>query len=260
MGYVYFHGQPGSPEELRLVRPDGWAGPQDLLAPDRAGEGADLPLARYLDHLAQTVLQRFPSGPIRLVGFSLGGVIATEVALRLIEAAGDRDLTLDLIATPASLGDGALLKDMAGGLVFSLARDRPGLFGLLTGLQGVLSRLAPGLLFRQIFSTAAGADAELARDPTFEAVLRRILAHSLGRGARAYRREVQAYAADAGERLARLDRPVRLWQGLADTWTPPSMARQLAAALPNATLKTFEGLSHYSTLRAALPEIFADLR
>ena len=37
-------------------------------------------------------------------------------------------------------------------------------------------------------------------------------------------------------------------------------ARQLADALPNATLKTFAGLSHYSTLRAALPEIFADLR
>ena len=259
MGYVYFHGQPGSPEELRLVRADGWSGAKDLLAPDRAGEGADLPLADYLDHLSRTILERFPQGPIRLVGFSLGGVIALDVARRLIEMAGDRDLSLDLIATPAPLGDGAVLKQMAGGLVFSLARTRPGLFGLLTSLQGTLSRRAPGLLYRQIFATAAGADSDLARDPAFETALRRILAHSLAAGAPAYRREVLAYAAHAGDSISRLERPVRLWQGLADTWTPPAMADELAAALPTATLRTFEGLSHYSTLRAALPEIFAGL-
>ena len=41
--------------------------------------------------------------------------------------------------------------------------------------------------------------------------------------------------------------------------TAQALADQLAAALPTATLRTFEGLSHYSTLRAALPEIFAGL-
>ena len=158
MGFVYVHGQPGSPEELRLVRADGWSGAQDLLAPDRAGEGADLPLAAYLDHLARTILQRVPAGPIRLVGFSLGGVIALDIVRRLIGAAGDRDLSLDLIATPAPLGDADVLKQMAGGMVFSLARTRPSLFGLLTSLQGALSRWAPGLLYRQIFAAAAGAD------------------------------------------------------------------------------------------------------
>nr|QQZ49659.1 hypothetical protein JKL49_22710 [Phenylobacterium glaciei] len=50
---------------------------------------------------------------------------------------------------------------------------------------------------------------------------------------------------------------MRLWQGQADSWTPPAMAQALAAARPQSrTLRTFAGLSHYSTLRAALPEIF----
>jgi hypothetical protein len=52
---------------------------------------------------------------------------------------------------------------------------------------------------------------------------------------------------------------IRLWQGLADNWTPPGMTQQLAQALPHATVTTFEDLSHYSTLRAALPGIFNDL-
>lgn len=189
----------------------------------------------------------------------MGGVIAIEVALRLIEVVGDRDISLDLISTPAPLSSGDFLSEMAGGMIFSLARNTPRLFRLLTGVQGMMSRLFPALLFNQIFSTATAADMALAHEPESEARLRTILANSLQRGARGYRREILAYAADDGVRLSKLDRPVRLWQGLADNWTPPGMTQQLVHALPHATVTTFEKLSHYSTLRAALPEIFKDL-
>ena len=78
--------------------------------------------------------------------------------------------------------------------------------------------------------------------------------------ARGYRREISGYVAQTSGRLSRLTQPVTLWQGLADTWTPPAMAQALAAARPETrTLRTFPGLPHYSTLQAALPEIFSAL-
>lgn len=257
--FVYFHGQPGSPDELLLVRPDGWRNSEKLYVPDRAAEHPELALGPYLDRIKATIAKRYPEGPIRLVGFSLGGVIAIEVALRFIEDVDGRDISLDLISTPAPLSSGDFLPEMAGGMVFSLARNAPWLFGLMTSIQGMMSRLAPALLFNQIFSTATAADMAIAQEPESEARLQTILANSLQRGARGYRREILAYASDDGARLSKLDRPVRLWQGLADNWTPPSMTQPFVHALPNATVTTFEKLSHYSTLRAALPEIFKDL-
>lgn len=250
--YVYFHGQPGSSDELTLVA----AGrlPAALLAPDRAVDRPDLPLGPYLDHLTAAVVARYPDGPIRLVGFSLGAFVALEVALRI----ADREVRLDLVSPAAPLNLGDFLPEMAGGAVFGLAAKSPGLFGLLTGLQGGLARVAPGLLFGQIFAGAAGADADLARDRAFQATIRRILRSTLANGAKGYRREVLGYVAWPPERLSALIHPVTLWQGEADTWTPPAMARALADALPGApTLRTFPGLSHYSTLQAALPEILA---
>jgi pimeloyl-ACP methyl ester carboxylesterase len=259
VGYVYFHGVPGSPDELRLVRPDGWQDCTRLFVPDRATEHPDLSLGAYLDQLASSIFNRFPDGPIRLVGFSLGGVIAIDVARRLIAAEGGRDIAVDLISTPAPLRSGDFLPEMAGRMVFSLARSAPLLFGLLTRVQGIMSHFAPGMLYDQIFSTAAGADTDLVREPGFAAAVRSILANSLQRGARGYRREVLAYAADDSARPSAVERPVRIWQGLADTWTPPGMTQPLVDAFPLATVTTFAGLSHYSTLRAVLPGIFSEL-
>ena len=256
---VYFHGQPGSPEELRLLHPDGWKDDARLFAPNWARDQAHLPLGPYLDHLAATILKRFPQGPIRLVGFSLGGFAALEIALRLTALAPERNLSIDLVSTPAPLGDGALLADMAGGMVFSLARKSPAAFGALTQVQGLLSRYAPEVLLDQLFATAASADRELARNPAFRASLKSILANSLQGGAPGYRREILGYVQSDGAGLAHLDRPVRLWQGLADTWTPPAMASLLADRLPEAKLTTFENHAHYSTLIAAVPEIFKDM-
>ena len=255
---VYFHGQPGSPAELDLVFADRREHQGRVHAPDRATDRPDLSLAAYLAHLAASVLQRLPEGQVRLVGFSLGSYVAVEVGLRLEALGRGRDLSLDLVSAAAPLGCGDFLPDMAGGRVFSLARSQPRLFSALTSVQAGLSKIAPGLLYAQIFSGAAGADAQLARDAAFQTTVRGMIAHSLARGARAYRREILGYVAQPAERLAGLRAPVTLWQGDADTWTPPAMAQAIVAARPGDTiLRRFPGLSHYSTLQVALPQILA---
>jgi pimeloyl-ACP methyl ester carboxylesterase len=257
--YVYFHGQPGSPDELSLFHGQDWRNAKMLFVPDRSMEKPDLPLAQYLDELAKTIESRYPTGPIRLVGFSLGGILALEIAGRLIDRGNGRALSLDLISTPAPLNYGNFLPDMAGGMVFSLARTQPWLFNLLTFVQGLMARYAPAFLFNQIFSTASGEDASLGKDAQFRSVLHLILAKSFKGRAWGYRREIFGYAAFDGARLSLIDVPVQIWQGLADNWTPPSMAGSLSAALPRAKVTRLENLSHYSTLKAALPQIFADL-
>ena len=258
--FVYFHGQPGAPAELGLVWPDGGPGVARLFVPDRARDRPDLAIGPYLDRLAATIAQRFSQGPIGLVGFSLGGFVATEVALRLEQPGIARDISLDLISTAAPLGHGDFLPDMAGGAVFALARRAPRLFAALTLIQGVLARRAPGLLFGQIFAAAAGADADLARTPGFQAALQAILAHSLADGAEGYRREILGYVAQGPERLATLRAPITLWHGDCDNWAPPAMARAVVAQAPaTRRLRAFPGLSHYSTLQAALGEICKDL-
>lgn len=256
---VYLHGQPGSPEELRVAFPGGVPVSERLLVPNRAREAERLPLEAYLDELAARILRAVPDGPVRLIGFSLGGVIALDIALRLQTAAPEREISLDLIAAPAPLGEGKVLAEMAGGQVFALARGHPWRFSLFTQVQGLLARIATQFLLSQIFASAAGADAALARDLRFQAILRSVLTNTFRGGARRYLAEVRAYTAQTGVSYAQLRCPVRLWQGGADNWTPPVMAEQLAARLPQASLTVLPGLSHYSTLAAVLPQLLKDL-
>jgi pimeloyl-ACP methyl ester carboxylesterase len=258
--FVYLHGQPGGPEELTLARPDGWTGAANVFAPDRALDRPDLALGPYLDHLAASILRRFPEGPIRLVGFSLGGFVATEIALRLGESGRADDLSLDLISTAAPLGYGDFLPHMAGGRVFALAQAQPWLFNLMTQVQGGLAAWAPKMLFGQIFAGAAGADADLARDPAFQASLQGMIAHSLAKGARGYRRDIGGYVAQTPERLVTLRVPITLWCGEADTWAPPGMSHAIAQARSETRrVRPLPEHSHYSTLAVALPQIFRDL-
>ncbi len=256
--FVYFHGQPGGPAEARFLAAQPLSR-ADVYLPDRCRERPDLAMAPYFDVLATAVLDRYPAGPVRLIGFSMGAFVAIEVGFRLATRAPDRDIGLELVSAAAPLALGDFLPHMAGGAIFTLARDRPALFAMATRVQGLLARAAPGLLFSQLFATAAGADIDLARDPDFRAVIQTILKLTTASGARGYRREILAYVTQDPARLRGLNLPVRLWQGEADNWTPPAMAAALAAALPWVQeVRHLAGLSHYSALRAALPEIAAD--
>ena len=254
-GYVYFHGQPGSPIELSLAatRPDA----SKIFAPDRGSDRVELGFEAYMDHLADGILDRFPTGPLRLIGFSMGAFVAMDVSARLSSRALGRDVSLDLISPPAPLDTGNYLPNMAGGLVFNLAKSAPWAFNWMTGLQVRLAAAAPQLLYAQLFRTAAGMDKALASKPEFEAMILELVSRTLQGGAEGYRREILAYVRSRADRLQKVTAPVTLWQGSLDNWTPPAMADALAASLPNLMADhRLAGLSHYSTLQAALNEIF----
>ncbi len=247
---AYFHGQPGAPLELGILPQL----PPDVFAPDRARDRPELSAGAYYDHLAQEIRRRWPDGPLRLAGFSIGAFVACEVALRL----ADRDLALDLISPAAPLGLGDFLPHMAGGPVFRLARDNPLAFRVLTWAQGLVARGAPDLLLDQLFASAAGEDAGLARSGEFRRILTAAMNRSLGQGAAGYRRDLRAYVRTPPDRFAGLSAPMTLWHGSADTWAPLAMSRALAAQLPeHRQVRVLPGQSHYSTLMAVAGEVFA---
>lgn len=247
---AYFHGQPGAPLELGLLPPLS----ADLFAPDRNRDRPELSVEGYYDHLAQEIRRRWPDGALRLAGFSIGAFVACEVAERL----SDRDLALDLISPAAPLGLGDFLPHMAGGPVFRLARDNPMAFRVLTWAQGLVARGAPDLLLDQLFASAAGEDAGLARSAAFRRILTAAMNQSLGQGAVGYRRDLRAYVRTPPERFAGLSASMTLWHGSADTWAPLAMSQVLAAQDPGRRqVRVLPGHSHYSTLIAAAGEIFA---
>lgn len=247
---IYFHGVPGSPRELELFGP--MCRLSQAWAPDRNNDCPDLGYEDYFDDLAERVAARAAQEGLHLVGFSLGAVAALQVAHRL----GTKVTRIDLISAAAPLELGSFLPVMEGQTVFEAARRRPKLFGALTSAQALLSRLSPGLLARMLLASAQGADQVLARDPSFRAALGGILGTAFAHGATGYRREILGYVQPWSAILPKISAPVTLWHGTADNWSPIAMADGLHAALPNARpVVRFEGLSHYSTLHAALEQI-----
>lgn len=251
---VYFHGAPGAPEEISRFDDVARACGVRLLGLDRGRLGPGPSEEGRFRALAEAVTEEAGGAPAHLIGFSLGGFVALRTAPHL----GRWAASLDLVSAAAPLELGPFLDDMAGKPVFTVARQSPAMLRLLTGFQGVLAKHAPSRLFDLLFASAAGADRALAEDPAFRAEMAETLRSGFNAGRPGYLRDVLAYVQPWAPRLAEVRTPTRIWHGAADTWSPPAMAQALAAALPGRIQsRSTAGLSHYSCLHAAMPEILA---
>ena len=243
---AYFHGQPGSADELALfggMAPCGW------FAPDRSPGRLQLAQSACFDRIADQIRTRSPDRTVKLVGFSIGAYVALEVASRL----SDLDLSIDLVSPAAPLSTGPYLEAMAGKAVFTLAGSHRRLFGVLSRMQGIMARVFPGTLCDLLFASAQGGDAILYSDPIFRARMRQLARCGLGYGNATYRQEIAGYVGDWAGILPKVDQPVAIWQGQCDNWSPPAMAETLAALLPKVVaVHRLDGCSHYSTLREYL--------
>ncbi|MEO1045147.1 MAG: alpha/beta hydrolase [Pseudomonadota bacterium] len=249
---VYFHGLPGTAEELQLFIEAEHFENMDIFVPGRRNTKDRQATDTYFQSLARQVDKHFPAGKIEIIGFSLGTFAALQTVPH-IERHIDR---IDLIAIAAPLHWGAYLDAMAGKAVFSTAQKSAMGFRTMVAVQGLFSRLMPDWMFAQIFNSATGKDADLAQTEDFRAVIADMISQSLNQNRSAYMAEIMRYVRDW--QLADVVRsiPVKLWHGEADNWTPLAMAHDMQSYLgAYAELETFAGLSHYSTLQTALPQI-----
>lgn len=207
--------------------------------------------------MATQIAARFPAEPVTLIAFSLGAPAALAVAARLGPEAVSH---LHLISPAGPLQLGNFLPQMAGGPLFRLAADKPRLFRALVRLEGLAARLVPGYLWGRLMTGAPAEDGVLCADPAFRRAMIAELRTGLGRNWRGFAYEVRHYVSDWQDDLNQVPAPVTIWQGSADTWTPPAMAVALHAALSAAPsagtrLNMLGGSSHYSTLVRALEQI-----
>lgn len=240
---LYFHGLPGSSAELSGFGPELAARAAHFHVVTRGGDFA---------RLAEGVAARFPDGPLRLVGFSLGA----QAALRVAPLLGERVERIDLVSPAAPLQLGDFLGGMAGAPVFRAAQAGRAAFAALTFVQAQAARIAPRKMAAALMAKAKGEDRTLAADPRFIDSLSQSLRHSLIDNRLAYMAEIRAYVGDWRAELAKVHQPVCIWHGSEDDWTPPAMAVALAAALPSRhELAVIDGLSHFSTLRHYLAHL-----
>lgn len=249
MHSFYFHGLPGSAGELalfgeRLAR----CGARMRVVPrnEIAAAPGDGDL---FDAMARWVDDASGGEPVELVGFSLGGAAALRVAARL-EARVSR---LQLISAAAPLDLGDYLQDMAGAAVFRAAAHSQARLSRIARWQALAARIAPQLMVRALLASARGEDRLLRRDARFTAVLAEMVQDCLVPPADSYLREIALYAQPWRDELLGVKARVDLWHGTHDNWSPPQMAADLAAALPDCQpVRWLEGCSHYSTLAAWL--------
>ena len=214
-----------------------------VVSPDRPGVGgSDRHRGRstvdWVDD-ARELLDSLALPRVAVMGWSLGGQYAAAVAARL----GDRVTGLAIVAGCPPLDDG----------------DR---FGELNAMDRRLARLSQksALLARAAFTMTARlgrrsplrlARFEAKHSPASDAAVIEVhgewLGVAMGQGARDGAGMVDEYRAFVGPwgfTLDEINVPTHVHQGTADTLVPPKWADELVAAIPNATLTTYDGEGH----------------
>lgn len=184
---------------------------------------------------------------MHVVGFSIGAMAALRLAAARPEAVAQ--VTVISPAAPLQMGD--FLPEMAGAPVFKLASKRPGVLRVLTAVQGLLARKAPGILINQLFAKCGAQEQALLLDTQFQTALATGMRNSFADHRQGYLEYLSAYVADWSEELSEVQAQVEIWHGDADTWAPLAMSEVIRKLVPaSCTLHVVPGGEHYSTLKA----------
>jgi pimeloyl-ACP methyl ester carboxylesterase len=206
---VYFHGAPGGISEAQILRADAKQHGLRVICQDRFAIDRSIVGDSYFQMLANDVESFAQGAKVDIIGFSIGAFVALQVSRQMRE----KVRSLHLISPAAPLESGDYLKSMAGGKVFWLAKNMPRAFKLLSYWQGLLSALAPKLLYGMLFSSAAAGDKELAECADFEKFLGRVLRESFCGNVPGYLRDVQAYVSPWETSLKNISAETQLWHG-----------------------------------------------
>ena len=253
---VYFHGAPGAIKECAVFDKHAQENNLRIVSLDRFAVKDAVDQDCYYQQIASQIKRIIGDEPLDIIGFSIG----THVALEVSAILRNQVRNIHLISSVAPLHKGDFIDHMAGGSVFTLAKESPVVFKLLTFCQKLMAMLAPSLLVRLLFASATGQDRELIKQPEFRSYITSVIKHCFQAGTAGYMRDIKQYVTWPGHFDAYTSN-VQIWHGTDDNWSPFSMAATLKKSIPGETkLETMKGLSHYSCLFSAAPKICTQLR
>lgn len=179
------------------------------------------------------VIQTAGLGPVHLVGLSMGGLIAQELALTRPELVATLVLACTSPGGPDAVPMSAAALAPAGSAAGGPGRARPGGGRLEAAVAAARISYAP-----RTPTPAVRADARV--------LLARPFSHT------GYAAQLQAIAGYPGSlpRLGALGMPVLILHGSADLVVPPANAALLAAAIPHARCEILSGAGHVLTTDA----------
>ena len=191
---VYFHGVPGSIQECSLF--DSHAKDHNLriICFDRFAVDHSVNHEHYYQQLATQIKNQAGVEPIDIIGFSIGAHIALEVGAIL----NDQVRYTHLVSPAAPLDAGDFIDSMAGAPVFKLAMQRPFIFSLLTHCQKFIAILAPQILVKMLFATAAGEDKQLSHQQEFKRYITPVIKRCFQDGINGYIRDINSYVTWSG--------------------------------------------------------------
>ena len=250
----YFHGVPGAPAEMDAFDSVARQCDAEIICLDRFLADPCLQGDDYFRHLAAQIERIAGGRKMEWVGFSIGAF----VAIKTVQYLAQRVTHLHLVSAAAPLDGADHLERAVGKHIFMLAQRYRYGFRLLASAQRVLARRLPSVMFRILFSNAAGADVALSQDPDFQSRMKTVLRDGFGKSRAGYVRDLHAYVGPWRPCLAGVATPTSIWHGEADNWSPISMADDLASSIPGCPAKqVLAGQSHYSCLYQAVPFILA---
>jgi 3-oxoadipate enol-lactonase len=197
-----------------------------VIAYDLRGHGtaSGAPPIRSIAHLASdaaAIVQQLETGPVHVLGLSLGGAVAQELALRFPEHVSELTLCSTLSRGQA------------------VARER----AERAELEGMAAQVEPTIArwFTPAFAAAEGPAVTYAREC--------IAAMNVKAWAATWRALADL---DTRDRLGALTMPTRIVVGDADLSTPVDVARAIADSIPASTLDVVAGGPHMLSLECPL--------
>ncbi|MGH9226808.1 MAG: alpha/beta fold hydrolase [Acidimicrobiales bacterium] len=247
---LFLHAAPGS----RLLDPDPWstAGSRVwLLSYDRPGYGASSPLPEgavptlmgFADDAA-AALDKLRTGPVGVVGWSAGGLVALALAARR----PDLVRAVAMVGTPAHEDEVSRLDDEYQAMVDAL---RPDLASAAGVLQQALAPLGTSTKAVLDMVGAGPADDALRTDQVHGPALRNMAVEAIRQGVTGIASDIVATTvAPWGFEPRDVTAPVALWYGEDDELVSPVHGAWWADVLPSADLRIVPGAGHFLPLVA----------
>lgn len=247
----YCHGLPGTRRDFDQPAGDAALAqvPARFIGIDRPGFGlsdfqagrtyAGWPrdLAAVADELG---VERFA-----VLGYSAGGLYALASA----QAMPDRVTSVGIVSGAGPAGMPSFRRGLArtDAVMTRLSRVVPPLAYAAIAAAARQAKGSPERFSAQFDRGVGAAEREVHRDPVTRAALRTVFLEATRGGPRGVVEDYRIWSRPAGIDFGRIDVPVRMWQGDADTIVPVRHAQYLAGRLPRAELAILPGVGHLHT-------------